>query len=48
LWCDREVSGNWEAYDPLIDRRFVAKEKVFLKAAIDSLEDARNLGTAQL
>ena len=42
LWCDREVSGNWEAYDPLSDRRFVAKGKVFLKAAIDSLEDARN------
>jgi hypothetical protein len=42
LWRDREVSGNWEAYDPLSDRRFVAKGKVFLKAAIDSLEDARN------
>lgn len=48
LWCDREVSGNWEAYDPVIDRRFVAKEKVFLKAAIDSLEDARNRDIAQL
>ncbi|MEG4227237.1 hypothetical protein QUA35_14895 [Microcoleus sp. N9_B2] len=42
LWRDREVSGNWEAYDPLSDRRFVAKGKVFLKAAIDSFEDARN------
>ena len=42
LWRDREVSGNWEAYDPLSDRRFVAKGKVFLKAAIDSIENARN------
>lgn len=42
LWRDREVSGNWEAYDPLSDRRFVAKGKVFLKAAIDSIENTRN------
>jgi hypothetical protein len=42
LWRDREVSGNWEAYDPLSDRRFVAKGKAFIKAAIDSIEDARN------
>ncbi|WP_373536340.1 hypothetical protein [Microcoleus sp.] len=42
LWHDREVSGNWEAYDHLSDRRKVAKGKVFLKAAIDSIEDARN------
>jgi hypothetical protein len=45
LWQDREVSGNWEAYDPLSDRRFVAKGKVFLKAAIDSIENARNQTT---
>jgi hypothetical protein len=48
LWQDREVSGNWEAYDPLSDRRFVAKGKVFLKAAIDSIENARNRAIAQL
>ena len=47
LWRDREVSGNWEAYDPLSDRRLVAKGKVFLKAAIDSLENARNRDAAQ-
>jgi hypothetical protein len=48
LWHDREVSGNWEAYDPLSDRRFVAKGKVFLKARIDSIENARNRAIAQL
>jgi hypothetical protein len=41
LWRDLEVSGNWEAYDPLSDRRFVARGKVELKAAIDSIENAR-------
>ena len=48
LWHDREVSGNWEAYDPLSDRRFVKKGKVFLKAAIDSIEDARNRAITQV
>jgi hypothetical protein len=48
LWHDCEISRNWEAYDPLSDRRFVAKGKVFVKAAIDSIEDARNRAIAQL
>ncbi|WP_293148522.1 MULTISPECIES: hypothetical protein [unclassified Microcoleus] len=48
LWHDREVSGNWEAYDHLNDRRFVAKSQVFAKSAIDSIEDARNRAIAQL
>jgi hypothetical protein len=48
IWHDSEVSGNWEAYDPLSDRRFVHKGKVFVKAAIDSIEDARNRAIAQL
>lgn len=42
LWHDREVSGNWEAYDHLSDRRFAAQGKVFLKATIDAIENARN------
>ncbi|MGL5058520.1 MAG: hypothetical protein ACRC62_00965 [Microcoleus sp.] len=42
VWRDREVSGNWEAYDPLSDRRFVAKGKVFIKAAIDAIENIRD------
>ncbi|MEG4961646.1 MULTISPECIES: hypothetical protein [unclassified Microcoleus] len=48
LWCDREISGNWEAYDPLSDRRFVAKGKVLIKAAIDAIENSRNKAIAQL
>lgn len=48
LWHDREVSGNWEAYDPLSDRRFVAKGKVFIKATIDAIENTRNKAIAQL
>jgi len=48
MWHDSEVSGNWEAYDPLSDRRFVHKEQVFVKAAIDSIENARNRAIAQL
>ncbi len=48
LWHDCEVSGNWEAYDPLSDRRFVNKGKVFVKAAIDAIEKARNKAIAQL
>ncbi|MEG3841797.1 hypothetical protein [Microcoleus sp. herbarium14] len=48
MWHDCEVSGNWEGYDPLSDRRFVNKGKVFVKAAIDSIEDARNKAIAQL
>lgn len=48
MWHDCEVSGNWEAYDPLSDRRFVHKEQVFVKAAIDSIENARNKAIAQL
>lgn len=48
LWHDSEVSGNWEAYDPASDRRFVAKGKVFLKARIDGIENARNKAIAQL
>ncbi len=47
LWHDCQVSGNWEAYDPLSDRRFVHKGKVFVKAAIDSIENARNKAIAQ-
>jgi len=48
MWHDCEVSDNWEAYDPLSDRRFVHKGKVFVKAAIDSIENARNKAIAQL
>lgn len=48
MWHDCEISGNWEAYDPLSDRRFVNKGKVFIKAAIDSIENARNKAIAQL
>ena len=47
IWHDCEISGNWEAYDPLSDRRFVHKEQVFVKSAIDSIENARNKAIAQ-
>ena len=48
LWQDSEVSGDWQAYDHLGDRRFVAKGKVLLKAMIDAIENARNRAVAQL
>ena len=48
LWQDREVSGDWEAYDPLSDRRFISQDLGSLKAGIDRIEDARNSAIAQL
>lgn len=48
VWQDQEVSGNWEAYDPLSDRRLVAKDLAALKAGIDQIENARNSAIAQL
>ena len=48
LWQDAEFSGDWQAYDHLSKRRFVAKGKVFLKAMIDAIENARNKAIAQL
>lgn len=48
LWQDMEVSGEWEAFDHLSDRRFAFPEKASLKALIDRIEDARNSAIAQL
>ncbi|MDQ2099111.1 MAG: hypothetical protein QQW96_15870 [Tychonema bourrellyi B0820] len=48
LWQDSEVSGDWQAYDHLSDRRFVAQGKVLIKAMIDAIENARNQAIAQL
>ena len=48
LWQDAEVSGDWQAYDHLSDRRFVAQGKVFVKAMIDAIENGRNQAIAQL
>lgn len=48
LWQDAEVSGDWQAYDHLSDRRFVAQGKVCVKAMIDAIENARNQAIAQL
>ena len=48
LWHDSEVSGDWQAYDHLSDRRFVAPGKVPIKAMIDAIENARNQAIAQL
>lgn len=41
LWYDRDVSGEWEAYDPLSDRRLVAQDLRHLKLTIDLIEDGR-------
>lgn len=48
LWQDSEVSGDWQAYDHLGDRRLVARGKALLKAMIDEIENARNKAIAQL
>lgn len=48
LWQDCEVSGDWEAYDPLSDHRLISKDLDSLKAGIDRIEDARNSAIAQL
>lgn len=42
VWQDREVSNEWEAYDPLTDRRLVEADLAILKAKIDQIEEARN------
>lgn len=41
IWHDREVSGEWEAYDPFSDRRLVAPDLKHLKLTIDLIEDSR-------
>ena len=48
LWQDTEVSGDWEAYDHVTNRRFAFKQKAALKVLINRIEDARNSAIAQL
>ncbi|NJK66007.1 MAG: hypothetical protein HC789_00695 [Microcoleus sp. CSU_2_2] len=43
LWQDREVSSEWEAYDPITNDRVVALTKEMLIAKIDRIEDARQV-----
>lgn len=42
LWQDQEVTGNWEAYDPLDNTRYTASDLSTLKANIDQIEAIRN------
>lgn len=42
LWQDAEVSGKWEAYDPITNLRHTEIDLPKLKAKIDLIENARN------
>ena len=41
IWQDEDFSQEWEAYDLVTNKRFVAKDLSLLKAKIDEIEDAR-------
>lgn len=42
IWQDRDFSQEWEAYDLITNKRFVATDLSRLKAKIDQIEDARS------
>ncbi|MGK7923472.1 MAG: hypothetical protein AB4080_26095 [Trichodesmium sp.] len=42
IWQDLDFSQEWEAYDLLTNKRFVAKDLSLLKAKIDEIEDYRS------
>lgn len=42
IWQDVDFSQEWEAYDLVTNKRFVAIDLSLLKAKIDVIEDARN------
>ncbi len=42
IWQDVDFSQEWEAYDLLTNKRFVATDLSLLKAKIDAIEDARS------
>ena len=41
LWEDREVSQEWEAYDPLTNQRLVSRNLTELKGWIDNIANSR-------
>ncbi|MCC3411698.1 MAG: hypothetical protein JGK24_01395 [Microcoleus sp. PH2017_29_MFU_D_A] len=41
MWQDREVTQEWEAYDPITNYRHVACSREMLIAQIDRIEDTR-------
>lgn len=42
LWQDLEVTGKWEAYDPITNSRYTEIDLAKLKAKIDQIEATRN------
>lgn len=42
IWQDTDFSGEWEAYDLITNKRFVAKDLSLLKTKIDEIEDVRS------
>jgi hypothetical protein len=42
IWQDVDFSQEWEAYDLVTNKRFVAKDVSLLKAKIDEIEDTRS------
>lgn len=43
IWEDKEVTQNWEAYDPITNQRYVATSLELIKEKIDQIEASRNL-----
>ncbi len=43
IWEDKEVTQNWEAYDPITNQRYVAKSLELIKETINQIEAGRNL-----
>lgn len=41
IWQDREVTKEWEAYDPLTNQRLVSQKLTELKGWIDDIVDGR-------
>ncbi|MEB3343782.1 hypothetical protein [Okeania sp.] len=41
IWQDVDFSQEWEAYDLITNKRFVAKDLSLLKTKIDQIEDTR-------
>lgn len=41
LWQDKEVTKEWEAYDPLTNQRLISRNLTELKRWIDNIVDGR-------
>ncbi len=42
VWYDAEVAQEWEAYDPITNKRYVHSDLATLQAQIDKIEQERH------